>query len=58
MENDKYKSMIIKICEWIAKWQLKVIIVSWVVFNDKWVENCIEDDVVSHQVKKANLEKI
>ena len=32
------------------KWQMKVLIVSWMVLDDKLVGG--EDDVVSHKVKK------
>ena len=31
----KYISMIIKIGEWAVKWQVKVMIVSWIVLNEK-----------------------
>ena len=32
-------SMVIKIGDWIVKWQVKMIIISWEMWNDKWVES-------------------
>ena len=57
LSDVKFMSIIVKIGEWIVKWHLKVIIVSWIVLNDKWVEHWRWWDESSGQ-ENNNLGKI
>ena len=55
--NVKYMTMIIKIGQWIVEWPLNMIIVWWIVLNDKWVERWKWGGLTSGQ-KDGNLGKI